>query len=227
MSSDRAWSTSRSSATDAGRSAPRRRWTAPLVVVLVAALAGGLLAPAEAAPNRAAAKRARKSPLLTFFSESTGERSAEASGLKFAFFQTLYRHTRAPRSESPTGERIEVVQKRKECDCLRLADYTRIKFQLIRQIDITYPEGARVALVRITRRDGKIREYDATALYGGDGLFPPRFAATVDGEHREFPLVLPDTPAAAWPEERVVRMIVYRTDPLPPPKKKKAEDESR
>ena len=201
-----------------------------LLVLALCAVAPALTfpTPAAAAPNRAAAKKEKnRGPLLTFQSESGGERTAEASDLRFAFFQTLYRHRRAPRSESPTGERIEVVQKRKECNCIRLADYTKIKKQVIRQIDITYPEGGRVALVRIISRDGSIREYEATHLYGGDGLFPPRFAATVDGEHREFPLVLPDTPGASWPEERVVRMLVYRSTTAPPPAKKpKAGSES-
>lgn len=195
-------------------------------LLLVAAVACGVAAlvlpqPVTAAPNRAAAKREKKKngPLLTFHSEAAGERTVEAFDLKFAFFDTLYRHKAAPRSESPTGERIEVIQKRKECDCIRLADYTKIKKQVIRQIDVTYPVDGRVALVRITRRDGVMREYPATSLYGGDGLFPPRFVATVDGEHREFPLVLPDTPGVSWPEERVVRMLVYRPAEPPPPKK--------
>ena len=204
-----------------------------MVMVALAAVVPALLlaTPADAAPNRAAAKKEKKlGPLLTFQSDTVGERTVEASDLRFAFFQTLYRHKAAPRSESPTGERIEVVQKRKECDCIRLADYTKIKKTVIRQIDVTYPVDSRVALVRITRRDGSIREYPATSLYGGDGLFPPRFAATVEGEHREFPLVIPDTPGAAWPEERLVRLLVFRTIP-PPPKKKpeseKPESESR
>jgi hypothetical protein len=213
MSSNRAWSTSRSSATER----PFRRRCA-LGGALLAAAAGLLVLDPE--PARAAAKK--KGPLLTFVSEAAGERTVEVFDLHFAAFQTLYKHTAAPRSESATGERIEVVQKRKECSCVRLADYSRIKMQQIRQIDLTYPEGGRVALVRITWRDGKVREYPATSLYGGDGLFPPRFAATVEGEPREFPLVLPDGPEAAWPGERLVRMILFRPQ-TPPPAKKKAE----
>ena len=198
-------------------------------ILVLPVLAAGLLAlalpaPAPAAPNRAAAKKEKKQgPLLTFQSEAKGERTVEVTDLRFAFFETLYRHKAAPRSESPTGERIEVVQKRKECDCLRLADYSKIKRNVLRQIDITYPNDSHVALVRVIRRDGSIREYPATALYGGDGLFPPRFAATVDGEHREFPLVLPDTPGAVWPEERLVRMLIFRST-APPPKKKSGSE---
>ena len=148
-------------------------------ILVLPVLAAGLLAlalpaPAPAAPNRAAAKKEKKQgPLLTFQSEAKGERTVEVTDLRFAFFETLYRHKAAPRSESPTGERIEVVQKRKECDCLRLADYSKIKRNVLRQIDITYPNDSHVALVRVIRRDGSIREYPATALYGGDGLFPP------------------------------------------------------
>jgi len=183
---------------------------------------------AAAAPNRAAAKREKqKGQLLTLFSEATGERTVEVPDLRFAAFETRYRHTAAPRSESPTGERIEVVQKRKECACVRLADWSKIKMVRIRQIDITYPEGGRVALVRVTKKDGDVREYPATDLYGGDGLFPPRFAATVEGEHVEFPLVLPDVPGAAWPSERVVRMILVRPETPPPPKNKKDASEPR
>jgi hypothetical protein len=194
--------------------------------VLAALLAGVVVCAgvreAAAAPNRAAAKKEKqKGQLLTLFSEAAGEREVEVPDLRFAAFETRYRHTAAPKSESPTGERIEVVQKRKECSCVRLADWSKVKMVRIRQIDLTYPEGGRVALVRITRRDGDVREYPATSLYGGDGLFPPRFSATVDGAHLEFPLVLPDTPGAAWPEERVVRMILYRPDTPPAPKKKK------
>ncbi|HET8946437.1 MAG TPA: hypothetical protein VFQ07_05605 [Candidatus Polarisedimenticolia bacterium] len=157
---------------------------------------------------------------MTLVSESRGERTIEVFDLRFASFQTIYKHKAAPRAESPTGERIEVVQKRKECSCVRLADYTSISMRKIRQIDVTYPEAGRVALVRITWRDGKVREYPATGLYGGDGLFPPRFAATVEGQHREFPLVLPDTPEATWPEERLVRAILYRSGTSSPPPRK-------
>jgi hypothetical protein len=188
---------------------------APAIGVLALAAAA---APARAAGSHAANKAAAKAPLLTFVSESAGERSVEASDLRFSWFQTTYKHTSAPKSESATGERIEVVQKRKDCSCVRFADYSKVGLQGMRQVDVTYPEGGRVALVRLTWRDGKVREYRATELYGGDGLFPPRFSATVEGQHREFPLVLPDTPEAAWPEERLVRMILSR--PSPPPAKK-------
>ena len=181
-------------------------------------------APARAAGSHAAnkAEAKTKGPLLTFVSESQGERTTEVFDLRFAWFLTTYKHTAAPRSESATGERIEVVQKRKECSCVRLGDGTKIGLQAIRQIDLTYPVGARVALVRLTWRNGKVREYRATELYGGDSIFQPRFAATVDGQHREFPLALPDTPEAVWPEERLVRMILYRP-PAPPPKKSDAK----
>lgn len=209
MSSNRAWSTSRSSATEPAR--------VVALALVVAVLGGG---------HAAHAATKKKGPLLTFVSEDAGERTVEVFDLRFAAFQTLYRHRAAPRTESATGERIEVVQKRKECDCVRLADYSKIRMQQIRQIDLAYPEGGRVALVRITWRDGKVREYPATGLYGGDGLFPPRFAATVDGEHREFPLVLPDTKEAAWPAERLVRMILFRSGTSTPPPKKTGKSAS-
>jgi len=219
MSSNRAWSTSRSSATEQAGSGRATVVTLPVCLLALLVLAAQL-ATAEAAAKPPAASKAaakppaaskKKGPLLTFVSEARGERMVEVFDLHFACFETRYRHTRAPKSENPTGERIEVIQKRKECSCVRLADWSKIKMPRIRQIDITYPVGERVARVRVTKRDGTSREYPATDLYGGVGIFPPRFVATVEGEHREFPLILPDTPGAAWPEERLVRMLVYRS----------------
>jgi hypothetical protein len=208
MSSNRASSTSSSSATERLRSAA---FAAGAALVACAALLTLGAEPASAF--------AKKGPLVTLVSEVRGERTLEVFDLRFASFQTIYKHKAAPRSESPTGERIEVIHKRKECSCLRLADYRKISMRQVRQIDVTYPEGGRVALVRITWRDGKVREYPATGLYGGDGLFPPRFTATVEGQPREFPLILPDTQDATWPEERLVRAILYRPTSPPPPKK--------
>ena len=136
-----------------------------------------------------------------------------AENVTFVHFETIYRHRAAPRSESPTGERLEVVDRRQECRCVRLADYSQIKMSKIREIALSYPPGERAARVRMTLRNGKVREYAATALYGGDGLFPPRFAATIEGATREFPLVLGAEATDAWPEESLSRILLVRTEP--------------
>ena len=198
MSSTRAWSTSSSCATD-------------FRAILFAALLGALaIAPAAAASH----KPGTGNP-VTLVSDDTGTRTVEVFDFRFVFFTTRYRNTRAPKSESPTGERMEVINDRKECTCLRLADYAKIKFFRQREIAVTYPEGSHAALVRVTRRDGKVREYRATDLFGGSGLATPLFSATIDGQLREFPLVLPE--GTDWPKERLARVILYRSEPPPPP----------
>jgi hypothetical protein len=150
-------------------------------------------------------------------SDETGTRSVEVFDLRFVFFETVYRHTHAPKTETPTGDRIEVIQKRRECDCLRLDDYAKVKFGRLREITITYPEGRHAARVRVTSRDGKVHEYPVTGLFGGTGLMPPRFSATVEGQVREFPLMLQDVAGADWPGERLVRAALYRPPQPPPP----------
>jgi hypothetical protein len=206
MSSTRAWSTSSCCATE-----PRRALLALVLSLLLAA------------PAAAAVHKAGTGQLLTLVSDETGTRAVEVFDFRFVFFDTRYRHTHAPKSETPTGERIEVIEKRRECACLRLDDYARITFGHVREITITYPEGRREARVRVTRRDGKVHEYPVSELYGGTGLMPPRFSATIDGQVREFPLMLEDIEGADWPGERLVRAALYRPPlppPPPPPKKK-------
>lgn len=210
MSSTRASSTSSSCATDARRFRTRR--AAAVFVALFAAL-----------PAWASTHKPGTGQLLTLVSDETGTRTVEVFDFRFVFFDTRYRTTHAPKTESATGERIEVIQKRKECACLRLDDYAKVKFGHVREITITYPEGRRTALVRVTSRDGRVHEYPVTGLYGGTGLMPPRFSATVDGQMSEFPLMLQDVAGADWPAERLVRAALYRPPqppPPPPPKKK-------
>jgi hypothetical protein len=162
----------------------------------------------------AAARSGRQGGFLIYlYSEAAGERGVEARDLTFVHFETRYRRRAAPRSESPSGERIEIVERRRECRCVRLADYSRIKMSKIREISISYLPGSRAARVRLTLRDGRVREYPATDLYGGDGLFPPRFAATVEGVHREFPLVLGADPREEWPAESLSRILLERPRP--------------
>jgi hypothetical protein len=161
---------------------------------------------------------------MTLVSDDTGTRTVEVFDFRFVFFTTRYRNTRAPKSESPTGERIEVINDRQECACLRLADYTKYKFMRQRELAVTYPEGSHVAQVRVTRRDGKVHEFPATDLYGGTGLATPLFSATIDGQLREFPLVLQE--GADWPRERLVRVILYRSQPPPPSASKHSQTKS-
>lgn len=182
----------------------------PLRRALAAAL---LLLASIPHPVLAGAPRPGTGPLIYLYSAVGGERGVDAEGVIFVHFETIYRHRSAPRSESPTGERLEVVDRRHECRCLRLADWSRIKMSKIREIALSYPPGERAARVRVTLRNGKVREYAATELYGGDGLFPPRFAATIDGATREFPLVLGADPKDAWPAESLSRILLVRTAP--------------
>lgn len=178
------------------------------------ALAAALLLLASSPQSLpAAASRPGSGPLIYLYSAAGGERGVDAESVIFVHFETIYRHRAAPRSESPTGERLEVVDRRQECHCVRLADYSRIKMSKIREIALSYPPGERAARVRVTLRNGTVREYAATELYGGDGLFPPRFAATIEGATREFPLVLGAEPTDAWPEESLSRILLVRTAP--------------
>ncbi len=181
----------------------------------------GLAAPAllllSLTPVAAASTRHPPPALAVLDTADQGEREADATEVLFVYSATTYRHRRAPESESATGERIDIIENRHECKCVRFADYSRVKMTKIRGIDIAYPPDGHIARVRITRRNGQVNEYKANELYGGDGLFPPRFAVTIDGRVREFALVLEDRPGAAWPEELLTRILLVRP---PPPKHK-------
>jgi hypothetical protein len=157
--------------------------------------------------------------LLVTLSDAHGEHDVEAHDLKFVYFKTTYRQTRAPKEEVPGGQRTEVIGKRDECSCIRFPDWSVIKMKRIRAIEITHMPGNRVATVRVTGREGHVNEYPATALYGGDGLYPPFFSLTIDGAHREFPLILEGRPGVDWPEENLIR--IFWTTTSPPPKTKR------
>jgi len=163
----------------------------------------------SAAPAAATPKKLRVT-----LSGGSGERTIEAADLRFVFFHTRYRTTHVPAEENPTRERTEILSDRDDCACLRLADYSRIRFSIIREIEVRTAPGQAVASLRVVRMDGRTHEYPATALYGGDGLAPPLLMVTIDGVGREFPLVLPE--GAAWPAEMLVRALLTR--PPPPPK---------
>ncbi len=181
---------------------PARRRVLP---VLLAALL--LVVPAWRATH-ARGRHAKRS--ITLVTPAGGERTAEALDLTFVFFERVYYHKHAPRAEDPCGRRIDVEDRRRECRCVRFQDWSRVKFKLVRQIEISYPAGERAARLRLTMRTGKVREVSAADLFGGQGPFGPRFAATVEGEIREFPLIRGTGTGDDWPEERLLRILFLR-----------------
>src|SRR5262245_1217028 len=201
------WSTS-SSCASSRRPVRRRAFTA-LTLAALLALVFARDADAAATP---------KPILLATLSGPGGERDIEAHDPGFVYFKITYRQTRAPRDEVPGGERTTVIADREECRCLRFLDWSKIKMKKIRAIEIAHAPGQRVSTVRVTRRDGQVREYPATALYGGDGLYPPFFSLTIEGVHREFPLILEERPGLEWPEENLVRIFWTTTTPPPRPR---------
>jgi hypothetical protein len=176
------------------------------------------LAPGPVATAAGNAAATHHPTFLATLANPAGERDVAISDLRFVYFKTSYRHTRAPREEIASGERVEILSTRDDCRCVRMADYSRIKMKSIREIAITYTPGDRVAAVRITRTNGSVQEYPATSLYGGTGLFPPQFSASIDGVTREFPLILEARPDAAWPEETLVRVMLSPAPQPAPPK---------
>jgi hypothetical protein len=162
-------------------------------------------------PGTARAKTAQRvppgNPTLVLHTPA-GERTIPAVDLAFVYYERIYYHKGAPRSEEATGERLDVQDRRLECRCVRLDDWSKMKFSKTRQIEIDYPPDGFVARLRVTLIDGRMREVRADSLYGAYDSFPPRFAARVDGEVREFPLILPEK--GSWPEERLVRVLLKR-----------------
>ncbi len=142
-----------------------------------------------------------------------GERTIPAVDLAFVYYERIYYRRRAPRAEEATGQRVEVEDRRRECRCVRLDDWSKLRFSKVRQIEIDYPPDERTARLRVTLFDGRVRALRADALYGAADSFAPRFVARVDGEVREFLLILPEH--GSWPEERLVRLLLKR----PPPRR--------
>jgi hypothetical protein len=174
------------------------------VIVAAVALAGG------AQPAVAKSK-----PVRLTLTGPGGERTVEATDLRFVYFHTRYRRTRVPVEESPTRERLEVLSESDDCRCVRFADYSRVKFKKIREIEIVTQPGERSAGVRVTRLDGSSNEYPVDRLWGGGDLFPPHFSVTIDGVEREFLLRLADDADATWPEEMLTRALLVRRPPPP------------
>lgn len=187
----------------------------------VAFLIGFLLA--SGSPEARERRTPRGNPTLVL-SSVAGERTVPVPDLAFVHFERVYLHRRAPRSEDPTGKRLEIADRRRECRCLRLRDWTKLKFKMIRQIEFAYPPDGVVALLRITRRDGTVIEIGADTLNGGQDSFGPRFVATLDGQSREFPLILAD--GEQWPDERLTRLLLMRPPPKPPQPQRHSKDRS-
>jgi len=140
-----------------------------------------------------------------------GERTIPAVDLAFVFFERIYYRRAAPRSEEATGQRLDIEDRRHECRCVRLEDWSRLKFSKLRQVEFVYPPDDRVARLRVTFLGGQVRELRADSLSGAVESFAPRFSARVDGEVREFLLILPEH--GSWPEERLVRLLLRRPTP--------------
>jgi len=186
---------------------------------VVAFLIGFLLLPGllQARSHRTPAGN----PTLVLASPA-GERTVPVTDAVFVHFERIYYHRRAPRSEDASGSRMEIVDRRRECRCFRMQDWTKLKFKMIRQIEIIYPTDGNVARLRITRRDGRISEVGADSLYGGSESFGPRFAATLDGQLREFPLILAE--GEQWPDERLARLLLLRPPQNPPPHEQRSKE---
>jgi hypothetical protein len=193
------------------RAAPLRR----LPIVLGIAVLCGVAAERAAAGPRAR----RQPPRLVLHSADSAERMVTVEDLSFAYFRRVFYTRSASRAESLSRQRMEIQDRREECLCLRLSDWSKIKFKKLRQIEITYPEGSRLALLRLTRHDGRVSEVSAGTLFGAADPFPPRFGATVDGLYREFPLALEDSVAGGWPRELLSRVLLVTS---PPPRQSRS-----
>jgi hypothetical protein len=183
-------------------SLPPRR----LSVILL--LCSALVSVPETPRAAPAPKTPRGNPTLVLES-SAGERTIPAVDLRFVFYERTYYRRHAPRSEEAKGERLDVEDRRHECRCLRLEDWSKLKFSKVRQIEIAYPPDGSVALLRVIEFDGGMRELRADSLFGAVDSFAPRFAARIDGEVREFPLILSER-GSAWPGEKLVRLLLKR-----------------
>jgi len=152
-------------------------------------------------------------PTLVIVGPGGEERTIQVNDLRFAFFERSYYQRAAPRDQEASGKRLEVGDRRRECRCVRFADWSKETFKKLRQIEITYPPADDLARLRLTFLDGRVREIAASGLFGADNLFAPRFTATIDGAVREFLLKRRADPESTWPEERLVRILLHRHAP--------------
>ena len=187
----------------------QRLGTAPARVVILLLLLSPLATGCAGAPRRP--RPPRGNPTLVLASPSD-ERTIPVADLTFVYFKRIFYQRHAPRSEEASGSRLDIEDRRKECRCLRLEDWSKIRFSGIRQIELTYPSDDTVARLRVTERDGTVQELRADSLFGAKDSLAPRFFATVEGEHQEFPLLLTGD-AGGWPEQRLVRLLLMRPAP--------------
>ncbi len=191
---------------------PRHHVARALLAVLVLCLPGGR-------DGTAGPRTPQRPPTLVLVFPDGRERMVEADDFKFASFERLYTKKSASREESLERQRVVIEDRRQDCRCIRFEDWTRVKFKKLRQIEIVYPEGSRLAVLRLTRRDGQVNELSAGTLFGAGDPFPPRFGATIDGLYQEFPLILEDSVEGGWPEETLSRILLVTS---PPPRQKRS-----
>ncbi len=188
----------------------QRAGTAPAGMALVLLVQATVATGCASAPRRP--RTPRGNPTLVLASPS-GERTIPVADLTFVYFKRIFYQRHAPRSEAASGSRVDIEDRRKECRCLRLEDWSKIKFSEIRQIELTYPADDAVARLHVTGRDGRVQVLRADSLFGARDSLAPRFFATVEGERQEYPLLRPpDT--EAWPEERLLRLLLMRPPPV-------------
>ena len=215
MSSTRHWSTSSCCATEGRAQAAPAAGAWSLRAPLSGARPGALLLAGVIALFSATSPAAAKpKPVRLTLTGPGGERTVESADLRFVYFKTRYRRRGVPVEESPSRERLEILSDRHDCECVRFADYSRVNFTKLRTIEIVVHPDSALASVRVTRRDGQSNEYRVDQPWGGADLFPPHFAAVIDGVEREFPLRLAEEPGAEWPLEMLVRALLV---PPPPP----------
>ncbi len=193
----------------------RFRWTGRCLLLVLAALLA--TASASALGVRREPRPTGTPARLALDSSREGGREVDVADLAFVFYERVYYHKRAPRSEDASGRRVDIEDKRQECACLRFEDGSKVKFSSVRQIEVSYADSEREARLRVTERDGGVREVRASALSGASSSLSPRFAATIDGAVREFPLILRGDPDELWPEERLQRaLLVFPKRGRPP-----------
>ena len=156
--------------------------------------------------------RPRDAPILVLVGPDGGERTVHAPDFRFVYFERIFYDRHAPRSEEPSGRRLDIEDRRHECTCVLLEDLTRYKFKNLRQIEILHgPDDPHLRL-RLTERNGKVHEHLFESLAGTISSVSPRFAATVDGVVREFPLQMGGA-LRNGPGERLARIMLVTAPP--------------
>jgi len=183
----------------------------PARPVIPALLVGGALA-LIAAPAGAGPPAPARAPLLVLVGPEGAERSVRSPDFKFVYFERIFYDRHAPRSEEPSGRRLDIEDRRHECTCILLEDLTIYKFKRLRQIEIVISPGETHPRLRLTERNGRVHEHPFESLAGTVSSLSPRFAETVDGVVREFPLATGEGP---WngPGERLARVLIVTAPP--------------